>query len=282
MSAVTVARSDFLSIRRSSVVGGVVATFALVVGLAFLGSSEVHPHPVRTTWGFAALVAWAFPLLLAPLTYLAVAGDRTRGTITYHLGLPNSRAEYFAGKYATRAGVAVATMVIGVAAAFAVAVATYEHAPDPARFLALGALSTLFALSMAGTFVAVSAAVASRSRAMIGVLGAYFVLSAFWVGPLPALNLGTALDAVASLPGVTIADSTRALVGSLSPAGAYFNTLPELVWADAPGRYEVFAQFEATPDFLAYEPWFNVAVLVAWTVGAPLAGYLRFRGAELG
>ncbi|WP_123537234.1 ABC transporter permease [Halosimplex salinum] len=282
MSAPTVARTDFRSIRRSYVVVGVAATFVAIVALAFLGSSDVHPHPVRTTFGFSALVAWVFPLLLAPLAYLAVAGDRARGTITYYLGLPNTRADYFGGKYATRAAVGAATMALGVVVAFVVALATYEHAPDAGRFLMLGALSTLFALSMVGIFVAISASVGSRSRAMMGVLAAYFVLSAFWIGPLPALNLDTVLDAVASLPGVTISDSTMALIGALSPAGAYFNTLPELVWAGAPGQYEALAQFDDAPDYLGYEPWFNVAVMAAWAVGAPLVGYLRFRSAELG
>jgi ABC-2 type transport system permease protein len=282
VSTRTVAGVDFRSVRRSYVVVGVVATFAALVGLAFLGSSEVHPHPVRTTWGLAALVAWVLPLLLAPLAYLAIAGDRARGTITYHLGLPNSRAAYFRGKYVTRAAVAAGTTLLGVAVAFAVALATYEHAPDPGRFLALGVLSAAFALAMAGIFLAISASVASRSRAMVGVVGAYFLLSAFWIGPLPALNLDTALDAVAALTGVVIPESTRAVVGALSPAGAYFNLLPELVWADAPGEYDVFAQFADLPDYLGYEPWFNAAVLAVWTVGAPLVGYLRFRSAELG
>ncbi|ELZ25711.1 copper ABC transporter permease [Halosimplex carlsbadense 2-9-1] len=282
MSTATVAGVDFRSIRRSYAVVGVVVAFAALAGLVFLGSSEVHPHPVRTTFGLSALVAWALPLLLAPLAYLAIAGDRARGTITYHLGLPNSRASYFRGKYVTRAGVAAVTTALGVAVAFAVALATYEHAPDPGRFLALGALSTAFALAMVGVFVAVSASVAARSRAMVGVIGAYFVLSAFWVGPLPLLNLGTALDAVAALPGVALPDSTRALIGSLSPAGAYFNLLPELVWARAPGEYAALQQFAGRPDYLGYEPWFNGLVLAAWTVGAPLVGYLRFRSAELG
>lgn len=282
MSVRTVAGTDFRSIRRSSVVVGVAATFAAFVGLAMLGSSEVHPHPVRTTWGLSALLAWVLPLLLAPLTYLAIAGDRERGTITYHLGLPNSRASYFGGKYVTRAGIGALTTALGVLVAFAVAVVTYEHAPVPGRFLVFGGLSMLFALSMVGVFVAISASVASRSRAMVGVVGAYFVLSAFWVGPLPVLNLNTVLDAVASLPGVTMAESTRALIAALSPAGAFFNTLPELVWAGAPAQYEVLAQFEGTSDYLAFQPWFNVLVLIAWSVVAPVVGYLRFQRAELG
>jgi len=282
VSTATVARTDFRSIRRSYAVVGVVVSFAALSALVFLGSSEVHPHPVRTTFGLSALVAWALPLLLAPLAYLAVAGDRERGTITYHLGLPNSRAAYFRGKYVTRAAVGGITTALGVALAFAVALATYEHAPDPGRFLALAALSTAFALAMVGVFVAVSASVATRSRAMIGVIGAYFVLSAFWVGPLPVLNLGTALDAVAALPGVSVSEPARTLIGSLSPAGAYFNLLPEFVWTDAPGEYAALQQFAGRPDYLGYEPWFNAVVLAAWVVGAPLVGYLRFRSAELG
>lgn len=282
MSVATVARDDFRSIRRSYVVVGVVATFAAIAGLAFLGSSEVHPDPVRTTWGFSALVAWVFPLLIAPLAYLAVAGDRSRGTIKYHLGLPNSRGSYFAAKYLTRAGVTVAAMVLSVVTAFVVAALTYETAPDPARFATFGALSTLFALSLVGVFVSVSAAFASRSRAMMGVLGAYFGLVILWISPVPAVSLGTLLDAISSLPGVAISDSTEALIGALSPAGAYFNTLPELVWADATGGYDVFAQFEDIPDYLGYEPWLNVLSMAAWAVLAPVAGYLRFRTAELG
>lgn len=282
MSVRTVVRNDFRSVRRSYVVLGVVIAFVGFVGLAFLGSSEVHPDPVRTTFGFSALVVWVFPLLVAPLTYLAVAGDRSRGSITYHLGLPNSRREYFLAKYVSRVGAAVVTMVAGGLVALVVAAVAYENAPDLARFLVLGALSVLFALSFAGAFVAVSASVSSRSRAMFGVFGVYFLLSAFWVGFIPVLNLGTVLDAVASVPGVTVSDSTRALIAALSPAGAYFNLLPDLVWADALTQYETFAQFTDRPAYLGFEPWFNLLVLAVWTVGAPTLGYLRFRGAELG
>jgi ABC-2 type transport system permease protein len=281
MSATTVARSDFRSIRRSHVVLGVVAAFTAIVALAFVGSSEVHPDPYRTLWDFTALVAWVFPLLIAPLSYLAIAGDRQRGTITHHLGLPNSRAGYFAAKYAVRAGVAVATMALAVTVAFVVAAVTYDSGPDPVRFLTFGALSTLFALAMVGTFLAISASTASRSRAMFGVFGAYFLLSAFWVGPLPVLNLGTALDAVASLPGITLSESTRSLVGALSPAGAYFNST-QLVWDGVLDNYEVFAQLRGLPDHLGLRPWFNVLMMGVWAVGAPLVGYLRLRSAELG
>jgi len=282
MSVDTVARSDFKSVRRSSVVVGVLVAFVGMVALMFMGSSSAHPEPVRTTWGLSALVVWVFPLLIAPLTYLAIAGDRERGSIKYHLGLPNSRGEYFLAKYVSRAGVATAAMALGVGTALVVATATYDSAPDIGRFLVFGTISVLFALAMAGVFVAVSAAVTTRSRAMFGVFGAYFLLSAFWVGFLPVLNLGTVLDAVGSIPGVTVSDSARAVIAALSPAGAYFNLLPELVWSDVLTDYDTFATFTDRPDYLGYEAWFNLLVLGVWAVGAPLLGYLRFRSAELG
>ncbi len=280
MSAVTVARNDVRSLRRSYVVG-VVAVFAAIVGLAFLGSSEVHSHPYRTLWGFIALVAWVFPLFLAPVTYLAIAGDVARGSIRYHLGLPNSRGGYVAAKWATRAAVAVVAVATAVVVTFVVAATTYPDPPDPARFLTFGAISILFALAMAGAFLGISAATASRSRAMVGVLGAYFVLCAFWVGPLPALNLETLLAAIEAVPGLAISESLQALIGSLSPAGAYFNAT-QLVLGDVADRHEAFAPLRDTPDNLGLQPWCYVRVMVAWAALAPLAGYLAFRGSELG
>lgn len=281
MSVATVARTDFRSLRRSSVVVGVVGVFVAMAALMFLGSSEVHPHPYRSLWGLTAIVAWFYPLFVAPLSYMAIAGDRVRGSARYYLGLPNSRAGYYVGKYVTRAAVAVGALLGGVAAAFVVAAATYQHAPDPARFLTFAWVSTLYGLAMFGTFFAISASTASRSRAMMGSLGAYFVLSLFWIGPLPAVNVQTLLAAAESLPGVTISDAGEALVGAISPGGAYFNST-QLVWEGVLGEYDVFAQLQGTPDYLGLKPWFNVLVMGVWAVGAPLVGYLRFRSAELG
>lgn len=281
MSATTVARTDFRSIRRSYVVVGVVAVLAVIVALVFTGSSEVHPHPYRTLYGFAALVVWVFPLLAAPLAYLAIAGDRVRGSIKYYLGLPNSRAGYFAAKYVSRASVAVVAMLLAVAVGYVVAAATYQHGPDPVRFLTFGVLSTLFALAMVGIFVAISAATATRSRAMMGVLGTYFVLCVFWVpGFVPVLDIQTVLDAVASATGLTLSESTRSLVDSFSPGGAYFGST-QLFWSDVADQYEVLAPLQDQPDYLGAQAWFNVLVMIAWIVLAPLVGFLRFRRAEL-
>jgi hypothetical protein len=137
-------------------------------------------------------------------------------------------------------------------------------------------------LPVGSLFVAISATTASRSRVMFAVIGAYFILVPFWAGFLPApLTLGTILDTVASLLGVTISESTRELVGVLSPANAYFQ-ITEEAYAGVIDQYEIFRQFEPESDALARQPWFTVSVLLGWATLVPLVSYLKFRNSELG
>lgn len=282
MSTYTVVNDDFRNIRRSYIVLGVVVAFTAMVALAFAGSSEVHDAGVRTLWGASALVGWGFPLFVAPLTYLAIAGDRARGSIGYFLGLPNSRAEYVLAKYVTRASVAAAAVLVAVTVGFVIAVTTYPDGAELARFAIFAGVSVLYALAMAGMFLAISAVTSTRARAMFGVLGAYFLFVAFWTGPLPAFNLSTVLDALMDLTGVELSDGAIGYVGALSPTGAYLNALRP-AYTGIIQDYEVFAGVYANqPDSMAYEAWFNVLVLAAWSILAPIAGYLGFRRSELG
>ena len=281
MSVYTVARDDFTNARRSYVVLGVVGIFTALVALVFVSEIDIYDDAYRALWDVSALVAFAFPLFVAPLTYLAVAGDRSSGTITYLLGLPNTRGEYFLAKYVSRAGVAVGAVILGVAAGFVIALATFTNGADPVRFLTFAAVSGLFALAMTGIFLALSAMTGSRSRAMFAVIAVYFLLVPFWFGFLPFINLGTVLDAVASLPGISLSDSARDLLGVLSPATAYLQST-EFVYSGVMDQYPEFQQFDSGSSSLASNPLFTSAVLAGWAVIAPLVGYLRFRSAELG
>ncbi|MFB6087269.1 MAG: ABC transporter permease subunit, partial [Haloarculaceae archaeon] len=221
------------------------------------------------------------PLFVAPLTYLAIAGDRSRGTITYLLGLPNTRSEYFVAKYVSRATVAVAAVVLGTALGFVVAATTFTNGADPARFLTFGAVSGLYALAITGLFLAISATTAERSRAMFGVIAAYFLFVPFWFGFLPFVSLATVLDAVSSVPGLSLSKAIRDVIGALSPTTAYFQST-EFVYAGVMDQYPEFSQFDSGASPLAHNPVFTTLVLVGWAIVAPLVGYLRFRTAELG
>jgi ABC-2 type transport system permease protein len=282
VSTYTVARDDFRNVRRSYVVLGVVGVFAGLTALVFAAEIDIYDDAYRTLYDVSALVAFAFPLFVAALTYLSVAGDRSRGSIKYALGLPNTRLEYFVAKYASRATIAVAAVLSGTLLGFAVAAATFVNGADPVRFLKFGGVSALYALAFTGTFVAISATTSERSRAMFGVIGAYFVLVPFWSGLLPVVSLPTIVDTVASTLDVTLSESTRYLIQSLSPTQSYFG-LTEIVYTDVGDGYPVFADIgDEGSEMLADEEWFNALVLLCWATLVPVLGYLKFRASELG
>lgn len=282
MSIRTVARDDLKNAARSYVVLGVIGVFAALVALVFVAERNIYPDPYRTLFDVSFMTFLVFPLFVAPLAYLAVAGDRESGVIKYVLGLPNSRAGYVLGKFASRVSVTLAAVVVALAVGFVVAFATFENAPSIGRFATFAAVSALYGVSLTGLFVGVSAATSRRSRAMLGVFGAYFLLVPFWFGFLPIVNLGTVLDAVATTFGTTITDSTRSFVNSLSPATAYlFATEP--VYSGVFDQYPQLAgTFGEDSARLQDQRWFNALVMLAWGGLGLLAGYVSFRRSELG
>jgi ABC-2 type transport system permease protein len=281
VSLYTVTRDDFRNVRRSYVVLAVVGVFAALVGLVFASEIRIYDDAYRTLFDVSALVAFVFPLFVAPLTYLAIAGDRSRGTIKYVLGLPNSRLEYFLGKYLSRAVVAVAAVVIATLVGYAIAAATFTNGADPVRFLEFAGVSLLYALAIVGLFVGISATTAGRSRAMFAVFGTYFVLVPFWFGLLPVLSVSTIIDAAASVLNVTVSDSTRQLIQVISPGTAYLQAT-EVVYSGVLDEYNFARTFKPETDVLAREAWFSVVVLLGWSLVGPVVGYLKFRGSELG
>jgi len=280
MGIYTVARDDFRNARRSYIVLGVIGVFAGLMALIFFSEMTIYDEPYRTLFDAVAFVAFVFPLFLAPLCYLSIAGDRISGTITYVMGLPNRRWEYFAGKFLSRFGVAAAAVVLSTAVGFAISAATFVDFPDVERFLIFGGVSLLYALAFVSLFLAISAGAPSRSRAMFGALGAYFVLVLFWFGFLPFINLETALDTVADVPGITLSETTRTYIGFLSPATGYLQA-SKAVFAGVIDQYPAFQQFN-TDDELYAELWFNAVVLLAWSAISLAVGYVSFERSELG
>lgn len=281
MGTYTVARDDFRNTRRSYVVLAVLGVFASLVGLIFVSEISIYDDAYRALFDVLALIAFVFPLFVAPLTYLSIAGDRSRGSIKYVLGLPNTRLEYFLGKYLSRASVAVAAILLATLVGFVIASLKFTNGADPVRFAKFAGVSSLYALSLVGLFVGLSAMTAERSRAMFAVIGAYFLLVPFWTGLLPVLSIDTIVDAVASVLNVTVSDSTRELISVLAPGTAYLQAT-EVVYSGVMDQYPAFRTFRPESDALAREAWFSVLVLICWAVFAPVLGYLKFRGSELG
>lgn len=282
MSLYTVARDDFTNARRSFVVLGVIGVFTLMVALIVGLDSGHHPDLYRALFDVSFFLFLVFPIIIAPLAYLSITGDRSSGAITFSMGLPNSRAEYVFGKLLSRLGVALAAVLVGMAVALAIAFATYTNAPDLVRFGKFTLITLLFSFSFIGIFVGISATTANRSRAMLGVFGAYFLLVPFWFGFLPVVGLPALLNTASDLLGVTISESTTGLIRSLSPATSYlFGT--EMVYSGVVDSYPMIQQnFGETPDKFYMRFWFNSLVMFVWGAGSMLVGYLSFRRSELG
>ncbi|GAA0650090.1 ABC transporter permease [Salarchaeum japonicum] len=282
MSLRTVARDDLKNAARSYVVLGVVGVFAALVALVFVSERNIYPDPYRTLFDVSFMTFLVFPLFVAPLSYLAVAGDRESGVVKYVLGLPNSRLSYVLGKFASRASVTLGAVVVALLVGFVVALATFENAPNLGRFATFAGVSALYGVSLTGLFVGVSAATRRRSRAMLGVFGAYFLLVPFWFGFLPIVNIGTVLDAVATTFGTTVTESTRSFVNALSPATAYLYAT-EPVYSGVTDQYPQLAgTFGGESSRIEAQLWFNVLTMAAWGALGLLAGYASFRRSELG
>ena len=273
MSFATVVRDDFRNTRRSYVVLGVTGVLAAFVGLIVYSVEEFHADAFRALFDISFFFFLVFPLILIPLTYLSIAGDRERGSIKHTLGLPNSRAEYVFGTFASRVVVAA---LLGAA--------LYENSLDPLRFVKFAAISALFVASLTAIFVACSAFTSKRSRAMFGVIAAYFLLGPFWFGFLPVVSLQAVVDTVADALGTSVSETTFGYIQFSSPTTAYLAGLePVYDGVVGTGEYgQIDLRYGGDGDELYAKPWFNYLTMAAWGAVALGLSYARFRVAELG
>lgn len=278
MSSQTVAWDDFRNVARSYVVVGVIGVFTAMVGLTFVAEIGVFDDPYRVLFDIELLVTFIFPLIVAPLTYLCISGERADGSIKFPMGLPNTRREYFSGKLISRFSVAAAAVIVATSIGFGIAVTTFTNSPDVGRFFVFTAITLLYTFTWVGVFVAISSATKKRSRAMIGVLVVYFVLVPFWFGTVGIVSLTSLIGAVTDILGVTLSTSTKNVIQSLSPAYAYFAGL-EPVYA---GVVDSYSEIEMNyGGDVPFNQWYYVLVMLAWPAVSLTLGYLKFRRSEL-
>lgn len=258
-----IARHDFLNVRRSRLLRGVVGAYVLFTALLVGTESVGDPESATELFvGVTGITAVALPVVAIVAGYLAVAGEREAGTIKLRLGLPDSRRALVAGKLLSRG----LTVVLGLVAACLVALAlafVLFGGVDSSVLGRFAAVSVLFALSNVAIAVGLSAMAATRARATTLGFGFYVCWNVLWLA-----GSGYVVDgarAVADLAGVTLTPAAAGFVGALSPVGAYLEAM-DLAFAAGPS---------------GPLPWFGVAVLLAWAVAVPSLGYWRFRSAEL-
>jgi ABC-2 type transport system permease protein len=284
VSLTTIVRDDFRNTRRSYVVLGVIGVLTAFVGLIVFSVEEFHADAFRALFDVSFFFFLVFPLILIPLTYLSIAGDRERGSVKHALGLPNSRAEYVFGKFVSRGSVAVAAVLVAVAVAFIVGAVLYANPIDPIRFAWFAVVSVLFVASLTAIFVALSALTERRSRAMFGIISVYFLLGPFWFGFLPVVSLQVVVDTVADLLGTSVSDTTFGYIQFSSPTTAYLAGLePVYDGVVGSGEYpQIEENYGGDGDELYTENWYSWLVMAAWGAVALGLGYARFRVTELG
>lgn len=309
MSTLAVARKDFKDVRRAKTLWIVIGLLGLVSGLlayVFDGSPETTDQQLVENLfrSIAGINAVLLPIVVLIATYLAIAGEREQGSIKFLLGLPNSRQDVILGKLLSRLGmvsVAVAVMFL-----VALIIALVRFAVFPAGvFFGVFLMTLFYGAVFVGVAIAMSSITASRSRAVAGAVGTYFV--SILVYFLPGINVRAIVrfvyeDALGQSANLDLYQ----FVQYTSPFFAFQKSLnlvlPERLQATFfkgerareqgvstgggqagggdPGGFQSAIESVDLPFYLTDE--FGLVVLAAWMV-IPLAlGYWRFERADLG
>ncbi|MFC4542959.1 ABC transporter permease subunit [Halosolutus amylolyticus] len=278
MSAVSIAKRDFLDVRRAKLVWAPAVLYVVFMLLFFWGqSNRAEPDFYMVLFNLAGLGgALVIPLVALVAAYLSIAGERESGSIKYQLSLPVSRTDVVLGKLLARAGVVSVALLlsfgVGIVAAWLL---VPEMTIEYGHYAAFVGLTLLYALAYVAVAVGISAATASRSRAMGSAIGFFFVFNLAWnflpVGPTAMIRF------VFDRFGIEYTDDLLQLIFSLSPTGAYLNGM-ELVFPNDIGPI----QATASSDPFYLQGWFMLVILAGWIV-LPLAlGRWQFGRADLG
>jgi len=290
MSVSVVARKDFEDALRSRMLWSLTGLLVLLVGIGYVAVwTWGHDPAAEDMVNFLSLPLQVLvPISALIVGYMAVVGERRSGSIKLLLGLPPTRGDVVLGKLVGRSGVVAVAILAAFAAAALLSLALFGALP----LAGLGGLllaTMLLGLAFVGIAVGVSAASASRGRAMAATVGTYVVFIGFW----KLLTAGVyylANDGAPSLP----IEGPYLLLERLNPMQAFAVVATELSGSDVfPVLFQYGVGIPSVPaselstavagDLPFYlEPWSAVAVLVAWFVAPMTVGYLRFRSADLG
>ncbi|QLK27559.1 ABC transporter permease [Natrinema zhouii] len=273
MSTLDVAKKDFLDVRRAKMIWFVTGLYVLIAVLMFyFGQNGIEdPNFYSALLGLTNYGAMIIPLIALVTAYLGIAGERESGSIKYMLSIPNSRRDVVLGKFLTRSAVVVGAILVGFGVGAVLGLLWYTSF-DVEMFLGTLALTILFTLTYVSIAIGISAATASRSRAMGGVIGFFFVTNVLALFGL----VNTALDWIFNdLLGADLSmDILRFVESVVSPLMAFVNSL-DLVFPAEVGQIP--------PD----SPWYlegeaMIGILLAWLVIPLVLGIWRFERADLG
>ncbi len=250
----TVAAREVISVARSR------ATLVLVAGIAVVtlgvllasGTQSYLPASVDLLLPMEFLV----PAVAIAIGYRTVTADARRGELDVLETYPVSPRAYIGGVYLGRALALVVIIGVPLVIAWAYLVtsspddlrtfATHTGVDSPLVFLRFIVLTLMFALSVLGMAIAVSAVAGSRRSALV-----------FGVVLFALVVLALDLLIVRGFAGEVIPESQLRTVLAVSPTSAYRGLVFETVIATA-----------TESDLQQASPVVSLVSLIGWTVGS--------------
>lgn len=287
----TVARKDFEDAAKSRMLWALVGLLVLIVGLVYFAIwwTASSPEALDIVGPAALLFQLLVPLVALIAGYMAIVGERQSGSIKVLLSLPPNRRDVVFGKFLGRSGVILSAVLAAFVALVTLSLVMFRSLPL-GDFLGIAAVSGLTGTAFVGLAVGISAAVASRGKAMALVIGLYLVFLLFW--DLLTAGLYRLLEGeLPAGPGGGPWEAWYVFLQWLNPVEAYA-ILADEVLGETFGAFTIplFAPQDvgATDRIVAgdvpfyLETWVPAVLLLAWTVVPVALGYLRFRRADLG
>ncbi|MEF8813412.1 MAG: ABC transporter permease subunit [Halovenus sp.] len=285
-----VARKDFEDAVRSKMLWSLMGLLVAIVALIYLAVWWNVDDPGATDIvGIAgALMQLLVPLVALIAGYLSVVGERQSGSIKILLSLPPNRRQVVFGKLFGRSAVIACAVTAAFAALVLLGLLFFQALPL-VDFLGIAAASVLVGFAFVGIAVGISAMVASRGRAMAGVIGLYLIFLLFW-DLITAAVYRVLRGELPGNPGDQF-EAWYVFLQWLNPIEAY-GVLTDAILGETFGAFTIpiFApqDVSATERVVAGEvPAYLqepvlVPVLLFWFVVPVALGYLRFRRADLG
>lgn len=277
MSWPAIARKEFSDASRSLLlwaISGLFLLFAVVVIGAFAAIQSATGDGASSIDALAFVlspVALFAPIIALLVGYKSIVGERESGSLRVLLSLPHTRWDVMFGKLVGRSAVMAVPVVIAFVV-MALLVSVFIEPIAVVDYLAVFALSVLFAMAFVSIAIAVSGATRSSTVAGAAMFGLYALFAVFW----DVLQLGLLYAVEGRFVPIPDPPEWYFLVDMLSPNGAYTTAAQGLL----PNTDLYGGLFPGEPPLYLGE-WAAILVLLAWLAVPFAVGYLRFRETDL-
>ena len=289
------ARKDIEDAIRSKVLVGLIGTFVAFLLTALLSADQLVEGVDEVTTsialaGVATLAQLFIPGVAVVAGYLAITGERRRGSLRMLMSYPFTPGDIVIGKLLGRMGVTLLALLVGFAVGSVVIVIQYGT-PEPGLFAGFVGAGILLGAVFTALAVGGSAIAKTRGQAMALTVGPYVAMVFFWkpvvVGiyyvvyrRLPPLETESWYFLARRLNPL---EAYRAVVGRIldEPVQAVpYLPLEDIPAGTLPAHREISARVgEEAPFYLT--DWFAVIILVAWGAVPIVVGYWRFVNSDI-